>query len=1064
MNVIKKILLAFTIVFSLAGCDLSPSDSVKYMEEAEQHLDGSQTPTFAPNLSKNDLFVVRMLGSLINLNYVAPVLKALYGLELIDYNGPTVPLDKYIAWIYTLCIVIFFCVFVIRFVMVMMRGSQEETTTFAEDFEGLIRPCIWFGVGAILSGLFAYIVLPSLGAINNALFSNAMNDVSNNSNLPISNLAIRLTKRNDIAEAVFARKLEEKRTSYAKAVRFSKHLSANQTDLDGNDRSTTFSDFAAYQSKLTGIEYATNINKTVDWIDMVTTGIISPIWAVSKWWNAEGYVLAYQLYGKSNGGYFVDDVLNFETSNFSIGLGKDVVEFNDDFTSNDSNSLKRRNTIAAAMNFKGSIDAITALNTIQATVSSALTADDLSYVANQYPEVYNAVKADFKAAFSSVENDVLSFNTDAQRVEITASIMGLVTAAKYGINKDGTFIKIYNWLDAAGVDWLSVNCANSTFNYDNQKKALSILNGSGNSFYHDLNQWGTLDQACINPVGNKYELLTMDAVNQVAAIKVKFINAKSHAQALKIYYNIVSIAGKEAYREVVSQVTNSNNQALKKQLKGVAAAPLQLIEIVKSKHSKDVIANRIDNAVTYTYVNGNKQHNNFVDNVAVFGSPENKNYVKEADQTDILNKFPEIRFITLFDDNSLATGNIASLNQIEKNIENSYAQAIIDAFTDVVLGPVDDAMKYAGALPMNMNITDGLAYCERTDCPETFKPSLFETVVISGKKFRDAGVTCLSTIAVVKAANNVLDISDSANAAGSSGAVAAAGSTGKLGGKLIKTVSASAAAAADAASTPCYIMLAAGITNGDVMPMSYSISLIFMFYTLLVTAFAVIIIFPFMVIVDLALGGKKMEYSTRVVKHGAGIVIIPFIMLAGTLFTFALMLLQPYDIVRILLDLGFGVEAGLIAGLMSGLSLALVLPLLFKMATNVSDELVKTLLQIMNLGVNVSSASQMNNQVAQTAIGGATAGKIAQASRIAEMPIHEFVAYKKEQKKIMNDINAREHYENIQNARDQVTQRQTGDVVDEGKKLDDSVMKDPDFKKEEKKDVVKKDDDKEKDE
>lgn len=1046
MNVIKKILLAFTIVFALAGCDTSSSDSIKYMENAEQHASNEQTPVFSPYLSKQDVFM-KILGGFADLNNSSWLLVK-FGYEFVNYEGPTIPLDKFGAWWWFIALVAFAISAGLILLYRSWRGSSVEHETFFDEFQGIIRPAIYFGVGAFASVFLVYVAMPVAGAFGNAGFSNAMNSIYNNNKMPISSMALRLAKRNEVAEAVFARNLEEKRTSMAKAVRFSKYISSNRDSLDGNDRSTTFSDFAAYQSKLTGIEYATNINRTVNWVDLVFSwGVRSTL---MKFFNSEKYTTAISLYGKSNGGYFVDDILNFETSNFTIGLGTDVVEENDDFSSNDSNTLKRRNVIAAAMNYRGKMGAMTALNIIQAKVAASLTADDYSYVTDTYDEVYQAVLADYKAAFESVKGEILTFESDAQRTEMTSSAMGLIAASKYGLDKDETFIKIYKWLDASSVDWLSVNCADSKFNYDTRKKMLDTLNGSNRSFYNDLIFWGDVDQACIYPVGNKYQLLTMDAINDVAAIKVKNINAKSHAQALKIYYNIVSIAGKEAYKEVVADVTNSNNQALKKQLKGIAAAPLQLIELVKSKHAKDVIANRIDNAVTYTYTNGNKQNNNFVDDVAVFGSPENKNYVKEADQQDILDKFRPIKFAALFDNNSLSTGSLSSLNMIERNIENSYAQSILDAFTDTVLGPVDDAMKYAGGLPMNMSISDGLAYCDRTGCNETFKPSLFETVVISGKKFRDAGVVCIGTIAGVRAANNLLDISDSTNAAGGSGAVASAGGAAKLGGKLIKAATAGAAAAADMASTPCYLMLAAGITNGDIMPMSYSISLIFMFFTLVLTTFVVIIIFPVACIVDLWMGGVKMEMTKKVIKHGAAVIIIPFIMLSGTLFTFALMLFPIYDFVRIMLEIGFGTQAGLIAGLMSGLSLALVLPLLFKFATNITDEIVKTLLQIMNLGVSMDAAKQMNSQVAQTAIGGATAAKITQAASVAEMPVHKFVAYKKEQEEINKAIKAREQMESIQ-AMQSARDNMKGDVNDEGKKLGDDLLKDPDFKNEEKK-------------
>lgn len=192
-----------------------------------------------------------------------------------------------------------------------------------------------------------------------------------------------------------------------------------------------------------------------------------------------------------------------------------------------------------------------------------MTADDQSYIANEYQEVYTDIKNDFKAAYKSVEMDILSFESDAQRVEITSSAIGLYTAKLHGISKDETFIKMYNWLDKPALDWLAVNCADNTFNYNVQKSTLDALNSSSRGFYNYLNEWGRLDKACIVPNGNKYDLLTLDSIKDTALIKAKYINAKSHAQAMKIYFNIVKAATKDAYAEIVNDVSNSNQAALK---------------------------------------------------------------------------------------------------------------------------------------------------------------------------------------------------------------------------------------------------------------------------------------------------------------------------------------------------------------------------------------------------------------------------------------------------------------------------------------------------------------------
>lgn len=1054
MNVIKKVLLAFTILFALAGCGdhASPKESVEIMQKAGSDPSNTIVKPFQPFIGPDDIFYIKMYGAVSDLTRSADSLRMVYGLTLTNYKPPTIDFDAVIMW-YCLALGI---VLVVVLGFDILRGLysgalKHGEADFAKSRDHFLKSIISYGVACLVLLECSQFILSVPVATINAGGANAVNRSLDQDKKQIASLSNKFNMDNDTAEVIMMRKLEEIRTSNAKAVRFSRLLSGGEL---GSEKSTTFAEFAAYQTKLRGIEYATNINRTVDWIDVVVSW--TTIHGAIKFFTAEKYITDFQLYGKNNGSIFIDDILNFPTSNFRIGLGKDVVDTNDDFSSNDDNSLKRRNTIAAAMNYKGSTDVMATLNQIQGTIAAALTADDQSYVSNQYSSIYQSIKDDYKAAYKSVEMDILSFESDAQRVEITSSALGLYAAKLHGISKDETFIKIYNWLDKPAIDWLSVNCADSTFNMNVQKSALNMLNNSSNGIYNYTNVWGNLNKACVLPNGDKYDLLMLDNIKDVALIKTKYVNAKSHAQALKIYYNIVKLAGKDAYLEVVNEVSNSNQAALKKQLLGAIALPLQFVEIIKSKHSKDVISNRIDNAVSYVYTNAMKDNNNFIDEVAVFGTPDNKNYVRENDQREILKAFPPIKFASLFDNNSMATGNIASLNQYESNINASAGDKAYDAMIDVIQGPIDDALKDVAGLPQSMNIADGLVYCDKTGCKETFKPSIYEAVVISGQKFTDAGLKCLASIALAKGANSLVDVGDAANAGGS----AAKGSVGagvRTGGKILKTATATVAATASALEMPCYAMTVSGFVNGYIMPMTYSISLVFSYLGILIAWYGLMLIIPLAIVVD---GIKRSDdMKIKAAKHLLGIILLPFILLAGTLMSFGILLLPAYPIVRMLLEYGFGSEGGFIAGVITCLAVSFMMPLMFKYASGISKELSNTILQFLNIGININGAEQMNSGFAQTAMGVVTTHKISQVTKIAQMPVNEFVKLKEANKAEAKAIAAREHSDYARQAMDSVRSRQNLDVNNDGKKLDDTDLLDPKFDSD-KKDKDKGDDDK----
>lgn len=146
-----------------------------------------------------------------------------------------------------------------------------------------------------------------------------------------------------------------------------------------------------------------------------------------------------------------------------------------------------------------------------------------------------------------------------------------------------------------------------------------------------------------------------------------------------------------------------------------------------------------------------------------------------------------------------------------------------------------------------------------------------------------------------------------------------------------------------------------------------------------------------------------------------------------------------------MLEYGFGPEGGLIAGIMSGLAVSFMMPLMFKYSTNISKELTNTILQFLEIGMNINAAERMSDGFGQAATGAVAAHKVKQLANIAQMPVHEFVKLKEANKAESKAIAAREGADARRHAMDQVRSRQNLDVKEDGKKLDDTDIADPKF-------------------
>lgn len=248
MNVIKKILLAFTIVFTLSGCGenvevFGPAESIEYMQKAESYPKDAVTPIYMPYLSPDDIYFVKMYGGLTDLTDSASMLKSLWALDLSNYNPPTVNLDKFMFWFWTFIGTLVVLVEgwnVVRAFVVGSKDKQQENAG-GKELTRANTNFLVFMISAFVIGAFAHVIVSIPAATANALSANIVNLTLNSDKQKYATENLRFNRSNDIAEVLMMRKIEEINTSNAKAIRYAYHMIGSDIVLDGNSRSTTFS-------------------------------------------------------------------------------------------------------------------------------------------------------------------------------------------------------------------------------------------------------------------------------------------------------------------------------------------------------------------------------------------------------------------------------------------------------------------------------------------------------------------------------------------------------------------------------------------------------------------------------------------------------------------------------------------------------------------------------------------------------------------------------------------------------------------------------------------------------
>lgn len=954
MNVIKRLVFCIFISLAIVGCsneNLNSKEAVEYFKNAESGSMDQELQKVNPYLSEQDILVFNIVGYVFDLKLFKIILD-MFDVSLNNYQTSPIDLIELITYWFMLCAIGATFGFIVRLFLVLLKGATGD----ADGFKGEIKTFGWKVIGFTATYFFAIFgfvsILIILAAALNAASSNAINSAYNSNLINLNENVTQVYKRSEFAELFVSRALEQVRTEQARTFRRSSLI----------DRGDTFNDLAETSTELSGVEVVTNVNRTIDWADFIFSWGLGH--SAYKFFTSEKYVSDIQFFGKRDNSFFSTDGLNFPSSNFSISLTRDAIVDKEDLNAGDDNTLKRRNIIASGMNETG-IDAFANYNNLQARIATSLQADSTGYAQEDYLNEINTLKDKFISVFNRSEADIKEFKTEAERVELTSSLMMFTAAQAIGQNRNEDLVKIFNSMTLSMQDWVSANCVLAPDVYELHTKNLDKLNNSGAGIYDGYVKWDSTQPDCVLPAGNEFKNLA-HRWEDIDAVKAKNIEAKSAALAMVAHKNIVSIAAKEAVSEVMPKISNSINECLKYQLLGFIAMPMQLPCIVASKHRKDSIASKLDEVLKIEYANAYKENNNFVDEMAVFGKEGDKNYLKESDRQPILDIFHEMPIAQLFDTDTLPSGNYATIKTQEENIEQNLADKMMEEFQDMIMGPISKGTKYSAGFPQSMTIQQGKEYCARTGCPEIYKPSLYESVSISGQLQTDTAMTCIIYIAGVKAVNSTLDFGDTANAA-SSGVGGKSAAAGKGVGKVLKFATEGANAAAETAQIPCYIMLGTGITSGTILPALFMISLVGPIIILIINLIAMLFILPVAFGIDIINPSAKL--SGKAIKRTIAVFVNVAIIVSGMLLTFAVLLMPIHWFARILIAFGFGEGSGVLSQVLVCFALIIGQIQLWKYANSIGENFSSSIMNFLNLQMDMNAAKQYNQQLlAATAV------------------------------------------------------------------------------------------------
>lgn len=1056
MNVIKKVLLALFVVFALAGCGSDTMTSKEAIENIESgQVDGMQNAkTFFMFIDfENDITTRHVIGNIVDLRDL-PLMEKVFNISQFNYDGPIIKTDGFYAgFFYTFAGVFAICI-VLALGIAIINGASGD-----QDWKDEVkRLSILSIIGlALYSSLFITItsmilVFAYANGVSANAADNAHKAIQQKADLPVENAL----KRNEDAEKIVAKKLEEIRTQQARGPKLADSLIKTGMLWDSDVKTTA--DLAELQYSESGNEYATNLGNTFKMSDMTFFQFGGIFTGLKSLATSTNYIQGVKVFDKSAYKFFVSDILDMETSNFEIALKNDLINYNEDFNSNDDNSVERRNIIVAGMK-ADTVSAMTVLTALQTKINASLLSGDGSYLTDTYLDERKMLVDSFVKNFRSVEADVKSIQSAPARVDMTSSFFALMAAKQMGLNNMGDnepeFIQIYNkFLEPAAIDWLSVNCTVPPKVYENHMRDLAKLNKNTNLVAGQV--FGDLPPSCLIATAKGYESLLLDSQNHTTQIKKKYANAKSHTKALQIYYNLVSLAAQDAFYEIASDIAVTSNECRKNLKTGFAGSTLQLRCIAEATHTQALVAARLSKPLQITYTNSPSVSKTFINEIALFGRPGSKNYVDPSKQGSVLNAFPILPFDVLFDNEAQATGNYTEIWTQEDNAEVKPLQEFTEKIIDEVASPVLNVLKYRAAYPQDMTIFEAVRKCGLFGCNDVYKPTFFESTIIGGQKITSSAMTCVGAIHATQAINSFIDVGDGLNAA-SGVAIKEAAQAVRTGAKTLKAASAAANAAAEAAKFPCYAMLGQGLTESTILPVTFIIMLIGPIIVLVVTLYGLnFFIFPAMCVDALF---KEVKATKKLAKYILAIVIAPIPMAAGVLLSFALMTMSFSFLTRIIIIFGFSSGSSLMVQAMTVFATFIINLFIWKWIAGITIDLVTSIMNFLELRLDLSSANQFNNTIVQVAsgqVGAQTMNKV--LTTMTHMSTSQIAEIRKQAEKQEQANNSKQFDMNGKSKQGPVEQAEKADAAKDNYKtqlptdLEDPLKGESSNKKDDKKD------------
>lgn len=528
---------------------------------------------------------------------------------------------------------------------------------------------------------------------------------------------------------------------------------------------------------------------------------------VEKTESLTGFISGYNFIAKTKEQPFYSfgkDNLNYPAETLSINYA----------TANDAESqdlnvdaYSRRGIITKIVDVQ-SYDTFSLFNELEANIKTDLDAGNSNYLNADYKKSIDIIEKDMTQTMNAFyeEND-----GDNQLVDDAEFIYNFIKAKYKGLDKNMSALKYFKRGREISKLELDIHCTQNS-------EAKKFTDQNFNKFINSTKRVSdaVLDSKvnfeCILIENGKFVQLGFDETKDAAKIKEAVNTLKAYKEAGNILYKIVNAAGSISMANFVAENYNAMEELRQYERLGAVGllAGLRVTTNAGYAAYKLNSSNRAD-----IIINNNFSNNLLIVEDAIFGmSDEDLFKTSEKEKEYALSHFNKLNRQAYYNSNvNLKKFSIDDFKLAEQSGKSEASNEIVDSMLSVALLGLDNTAKYAAALPQNLSITEGLAFCRiKGNCDNIYKPSLYEIQVNAGKEYAQTGFACLAAIYTIKGVSKTLDVSSTQGLIGKVAVVA------KTAAKGIKAAVVGAEIIASTYETPCTVTLIAGITMGYITP------------------------------------------------------------------------------------------------------------------------------------------------------------------------------------------------------------------------------------------------------